>query len=236
LTRLAALRTAGIAMAAWVAGSAGHAALWGYVDAQGMAHFAERQIDSRYSLVIGDAAAATASTKVPGKTTSPSAILIWLEIAPEVKRVQPWVREAASRHGVDAELINALIAVESGFNDKALSPKGAVGLMQLMPATAQRFMAKGLESKQVATRLAEPRTNIAVGTRLMADLLMRHHRIDVALAAWSAGDGAVQRSGGEMPPIDETRAHVHQVLELYWALLQHRHARGAREMRLHASP
>ena len=182
MTRLAALRTAGFAMATLWAGSAGHAALWGYVDAQGMAHFAERQIDSRYSLVIGDAAAsAPASVKVPGKTTSPSAILIWLEIAPEVKRVQPWVREASSRYGVDTELIIALIAVESGFNEKALSPKGAVGLMQVMPST-------------------------------------------------------VQRSGGQMPPIDETHAHVHQVLELYWALLQRRHARGAREMRLHASP
>jgi len=236
LTRLAALRTAGIAMAAWVAGSAGHAALWGYVDAQGMAHFAERQIDSRYSLVIGDAAAATASTKVPGKTTSPSAILIWLEIAPEVKRVQPWVREASSRYGVDMELIIALIAVESGFNEKALSPKGAVGLMQVMPSTAQRFLPKDAAPAATTERLAEPRTNITVGTRLMADLLKRHRRIDIALAAWSAGEGAVQRSGGQMPAIDETRAHVHQVLELYWALLQRRHARGAREMRLHASP
>ena len=229
MTRLAALRTAGFAMATLWAGSAGHAALWGYVDAQGMAHFAERQIDSRYSLVIGDAAAsAPASVKVPGKTTSPSAILIWLEIAPEVKRVQPWVREASSRYGVDMELIIALIAVESGFNEKALSPKGAVGLMQA--SKKRSIIPKPIE------RLTEPRTNITVGTRLMADLLKRHRRIDIALAAWSAGEGAVQRSGGQMPPIDETRAHVHQVLELYWALLQRRHARGAREMRIHASP
>ena len=237
MTRLAALRTAGFAMATLWAGSAGHAALWGYVDAQGMAHFAERQIDSRYSLVIGDAAAsAPASIKVPGKTTSPSAILIWLEIAPEVKRVQPWVREASSRYGVDMELIIALIAVESGFNEKALSPKGAVGLMQVMPSTAQRFLPKNVAPAATIERLTEPRTNITVGTRLMADLLKRHRRIDIALAAWSAGEGAVQRSGGQMPPIDETHAHVHQVLELYWALLQRRHARGAREMRLHASP
>jgi hypothetical protein len=54
----------------------------------------------------------------------------------------------------------------------------------------------------------------------------------VALAAWSAGEGAVLRSGGEIPAIDETRAHVHQVLELYWALLQRRHSRGAQEMKL----
>ena len=206
------------------------AALWGYVDGNGVAHFADHQVDSRYSPVLAEKGAATG--KVPGKTSAPSSILTWLEIAPEVKRVQPWVREAASRHGVDRELINALIAVESGFNDKALSSKGAVGLMQLMPSTAQRFMPKDLAADKIAQRLAEPRTNIAVGTRLMADLLKRHRRIDVALAAWSAGDGAVQRSGGEMPAIEETRAHVHQVLELYWALLQRRHSRGAHEMKL----
>ena len=212
------------------AAAASHAALWGYVDGSGIAHFADHQVDSRYSPVLAEKGAA--SEKVPGKTSAPGSILTWLEIAPEVKRVQPWVREASSRHGVDAELINALIAVESGFNDKALSPKGAVGLMQLMPLTAQRFMPKGVAPTKIAERLAEPRTNIAVGARLMAELLKRHRRIDVALAAWSAGDGAVLRSGGEVPAIDETRAHVHQVLELYWALLQRRHSRSAQDMKL----
>jgi len=214
-----------------------HAALWGYVDGDGIAHFADHAVDSRYGLVLGEKdATSSAIDKVPGKKTGPSSILTWLDIAPEVKRVRPWVREASSRHGVDMELIMALIAVESGFNDKALSPKGAVGLMQVMPSTAQRFMPKGVAPDKVAQRLAEPHTNITVGTRLMAELLKRHSRIDVALAAWSAGDGAVLRSGGEMPAIDETRAHVHQVLELYWALLQRRQSRGALEMRLHAAP
>jgi soluble lytic murein transglycosylase-like protein len=210
------------------------AALWGYVDGDGVAHFADRQLDSRYSLVIGDSAAsAPAAIKVPGKTTSPSAILTWLEIAPEVKRVQPWVREAATRHGVDRELINALIAVESGFNERAVSPRGAVGLMQIMPATAAPLMPKGDDPRDVAVRLAEPRTNIGVGARLMADLIKRHQRIDIALAAWSAGNEAVRRSGGQMPAIDETRAHVQQVLELYWALLQRRQSRSVQQMKLH---
>jgi len=224
----------GVALGLLGAVALAQAALWGYVDADGVAHFAERQIDSRYSLVIGDSAAsAPATVKVPGKTTSPSAMLTWLEIAPEVKRVQPWVREAASRHGVDSELINALIAVESGFNERAVSPRGAVGLMQIMPATAAPLMAKGDSQRDVAVRLADPRTNISVGARLMADLLKRHQRIDLALAAWSAGNEAVRRSGGQMPAIDETRAHVQQVLEVYWALLQHRHSRGAQQMKLH---
>src|SRR4029077_7119495 len=118
------------------------------------------------------------------KTTPPAAMLTWLEIAPEVKRVQPWVREAATRNGVDAELINALIAVESGFNERAVSPRGAVGLMQLMPTTAARYMGKDQSPRDIAVRLAEPRTNIGLGTRWMAELLKRHGRIDIALAAW----------------------------------------------------
>jgi soluble lytic murein transglycosylase-like protein len=205
------------------------AALWGYVDGNGVAHFADKQVDSRYALILADGKGSVGD-KVPGMTTSPGSLLTWLEIAPEVKRVQPWVREASVRHGVDSELLIALIAVESGFDVKALSAKGAVGLMQLMPTTAARFMPKG---DDIAQRLAEPRTNIGVGARLMADLLKRYGRIDLALAAWSAGDGAVQRSGGQMPPFEETRAHVHQVLELYWALLQRRQSKGAQEIKLH---
>jgi len=224
----------GVALGLCSAAAFAQAALWGYVDGDGVAHFADRQLDSRYSLVIGDSAAsAPAAIKVPGKTTSASAILTWLEIAPEVKRVQPWVREAAARHGVDRELINALIAVESGFNERAVSPRGAVGLMQIMPATAAPLMPKGDDQRDVAERLAEPRTNIGVGARLIADLIKRHQRIDIALAAWSAGNEAVRRSGGQMPAIDETRAHVQQVLELYWALLQRRQSRGAQQMKLH---
>jgi soluble lytic murein transglycosylase-like protein len=226
-----------VALGLMVCASLSEAALWGYVDGEGVAHFAERQVDSRYSLVIGDAAAsAPKADKVPGKTTSPTAILTWLEIAPEVKRVQPWVREAATRSGIDMELINALIAVESGFDERAVSPRGAVGLMQIMPATAAPLMAKADSRdgrRAFAEQLAEPRTNIGVGARLMADLLKRHQRIDLALAAWSAGDEAVRRSGGQMPAIDETRAHVQQVLELYWALLQRRQARGVQQMKLH---
>lgn len=219
----------------WLFGAStlAQAALWGYVDGRGVAHFAAEQLDSRYSLVLGDGPAPPTAERVPGKTMASSSLLTWLEIAPEVKRVQPWVSEAAARHGVDAELINALIAVESGFDAKAVSPKGAVGLMQLMPATAERWLPKGDGRRSTAERLAEPRINIGVGARLMAELLKRHQRIDLALAAWSAGDGAVQRSGGQMPPFAETRAHVHQVLELYWALLQRRHSRGAQKMKLY---
>jgi len=223
-----------VALVLFATSTASRAALWGYVDGHGVAHFATRPLDSRYSLVLADdGAPPIQGPTVPGKTTAPGSLLTWLEISPDVKRLQPWIREAAQKHRVDVELLNALIAVESGFNAKAVSPKGAVGLMQLMPTTAERYMRPADGGPGIAERLAEPRTNIAVGARLLADLLQRHGRIDLALAAWSAGDGAVRKSGGHLPPIDETRAHVQQVLELYWALLQRAQSRDARRLRLH---
>lgn len=159
-------------------------------------------------------------SRVPGKSDAIQSMLTWLEFAPEVKSVQPWLREAARLHAVDAELLKAVIAVESGFNAKAVSPRGAIGLMQITPDTADRYATRTESAQPAAQRLLDARTNIHTGARLLADLLRRHRRIEVALAAWNAGEGAVRRSRGGMPDIDETRAHVHLVLELYWALLQ----------------
>lgn len=164
--------------------------------------------------------AATNAPRVPGKSDAIQSMLTWLEFAPEVKSVQPWLREAARLHAVDAELLKAVIAVESGFNAKAVSPRGAIGLMQITPDTADRYATRAESAQPAAQRLLDARTNIHTGARLLADLLRRHRRIEIALAAWNAGEGAVRRSRGGMPDIDETRAHVHLVLELYWALLQ----------------
>lgn len=201
-----------------------YAELWGYVDGAGVAHFAPRQINTRYSPVLGN----SALLRVPGKTDGGAGLLAWLEIAPEVKAVQPWVREAAARHGVDAELLKAVIAVESGYQPGAVSPRGALGLMQITPETASRYA-----SPAEAARLAEPRINIHTGARMLADLLRRFGRIDAALAAWNAGEGAVRRAGNRVPDIEETRAHVHLVLELYWALLQQSQPARAQRLTLH---
>lgn len=204
--------------------AAAQAELWGYVDAAGMAHFAPRRIDARYAPVLGGAGA----LRVPGKTDGGANLLAWLEIAPEVKAVQPFVREAAAAHGVDAELLKAVIAVESGYQAGAVSPRGALGLMQITPETASRYATPG-----DAARLAEPRINIHTGARMLADLMRRFGRIDAALAAWNAGEGAVRRAGNRVPDIDETQAHVHLVLELYWALLQQSQPARAQRLTLH---
>lgn len=204
------------------------AELWAYVDGQGVAHLSPRQVDARYTLVLGERPPRLA---VPGKADAAGRLLVWLEIAPQVKAVQPWLREASRLHGVDTELLKAIIVVESGFDPQAQSPQGAIGLMQLLPQTGDRY-ATAAERQQPATeRLRDPRVNILTGARMLSDLLRRHDRIDHALAAWNAGEGSVRRHGG-LPPIAETRAHVQQVLELYWVLLQHRLGAHARTLAL----
>ena len=204
------------------------AALWGFVDSQGVAFVARQPLDARYRPLLG----AEARRTVPGKADAWTGLLTWLEIAPEVRVVMPWLREAARAQGVDIELLKAVITVESGFRSDAVSPRGALGLMQMMPSSAERYATGPEALRPVELRLLDARTNIHTGARMLADLVRRYGGIDIALAAWNAGEGRVQRAGGRMPEIDETRAHVRQVLELYWALLQHNQSRRAVRLEL----
>lgn len=211
-----------------VAAAAAHAGLWGFVDGAGVAHVASAPLDARYRPLIGPAA----PLAVPGKTDRTGGLLTWLEIAPQVRVLRPWLREAAAAHGVDASLLLALITVESGFDAAAVSPRGALGLMQIMPVSGDRYATEAERRVPAAQRLRDPRTNIHTGARMLADLQRRFGRIDAALAAWNAGEGRVRRAGGTLPRIAETEAHVQMVLELYWALLQRDQARRASALRL----
>lgn len=202
---------------------AGKPVLWGYVDGAGIAHFATSQIDSRYDQVLREAG----DHRVAGKTQGTDGLLTWLEISPDVKALQPVLDEASKSTGVDEELLKAVITVESNYNPHAVSPRGAVGLMQLTPATADRYGTRQERQTPAARRMLDARTNVITGARMLADLTRRYGGIDIALAAWNAGEGTVRKAGGHMPDIAETEAHVHMVLELYWALLQRKLPRHA---------
>jgi soluble lytic murein transglycosylase-like protein len=222
MTRLAAM----LLLLAACAGA--RAEIWGYVDGAGVAHLASAPVDARYRPLIHPAPV----PGVPGKADRTGGLLTWLEIAPEVRVLRPWLREAAASHGVDASLLLALITVESGFDAAAVSPRGALGLMQIMPVSGERYATAAERQVPVAQRLRDPRTNIHTGARMLADLQRRFGRIDAALAAWNAGEGRVRRAGGTLPRIAETEAHVQMVLELYWALLQRDQARRASSLKV----
>lgn len=117
------------------------------------------------------------------------------------------INQAASNHSVDPRLVKAVALVESGFNPSAVSPKGARGLMQLMPATA---------SRNGVNNIHDPAQNIAGGTRYLSHLLnLFDGNLEKSLAAYNAGEGAVARYGG-IPPYVETRDYVRRALTAYY--------------------
>jgi soluble lytic murein transglycosylase-like protein len=168
-----------------------------------------------------DARTVTLFLKGGGEATVPSSLIQGIvadEIVEEVaaavaaesngdpKDVRRLATETARRHGLDPDLVLAVIAVESAFRPDAVSPKGAQGLMQLMPATARELGVKDP---------LDPASNLDGGTRYLTSLIRLYDGdLKRALAAYNAGAGAVKRHGG-VPPFRETREYVQKVLERY---------------------
>ncbi len=119
------------------------------------------------------------------------------------------IAAAAVKQNLDPALVHAVVAAESNYRADAVSPSGAIGLMQLMPETASRYGVR-------AEDLQRPDSNLRAGTRYLADLLrMFSGDLELALAGYNAGEYAVLKHGGRIPPYSATRAYVPRVLQLY---------------------
>lgn len=187
-------------------GSVARADIYGYVDAEGTTHFSNVPQDKRYTLFMRTPRAATsAKSRAPARTVSvgkPSGPLLTRQAA-----YQAEVAGLASALQVDAALLHAVITAESGYNPRARSDKGAMGLMQLMPETARRYCVKDPY---------DPVQNLRGGSQYLRDLLQRYgNDPKLALAAYNAGEGAVDRHGKQIPPYRETRLYVPLVMGLY---------------------
>ena len=222
-----------------------HADLWAYVDEQGITHFAAEQISERYQLffkgsdlgridLVSDMALAGNPPGSPGAAgdigLAAPRHLVNLQGSRGFRAALPHIEAAARGHAVDQRLLQAVIAAESGFDPQAVSPKGAVGLMQLLPSTAEQYgvladppgrkdrRGRPLTALSVEQKLTDPRTNVLAGTRHLAYLMKRFNgTLELVLAACNAGEGAVQRAGNRIPNYQETQAYVKTVLGLYQA-------------------
>ncbi|MDM0113374.1 lytic transglycosylase domain-containing protein [Variovorax sp. J22R133] len=214
-----------VALSPWV-----HAAdIYGYVDARGVAHFASEPLDSRYQLFFRagqsfDTAKGVAplgrsakrDARNAGVPPASQTLLTLFNASPGYKIAKAALRDASRTHSIDYELLQALIATESGFDSQAVSPKGAIGLMQVMPDTAQRYGVRTDARGAIEQKLFDPKLNISTGSRYLRDLIaMFPGQIELALAAYNAGEGAVQRAGNKIPNYPETQNYVATVLQLY---------------------
>jgi len=189
--------------------------VWSFVDSDGVAHFSNVPDSSPYRLYLKDPASyrlksdRTAETALP--RTKPSSTLT---VGQDKLPFAAMVAAAAYEQKIDPELLHAIIHVESRHNPAAISPKGAIGLMQVLPATARRM---GIE------RFSTPEGNISAGARYLRFLLDIFGKdIQLALAAYNAGENAVIRHGNKIPPYPETMAYVPAVIAAYSQLRKHR--------------
>ncbi len=177
--------------------------IYRYVDADGVAHFTDKPDSSRYKLFDLIPQGWTRS----GDHYDP-------KVLARAGQYDAIIEAEAKSAGVEPNLLRAVIVVESGFNSRAVSTRGAVGLMQLMPATATRF---GVSDRY------DPRQNVRGGALYLGFLINRFRQnVRLALAAFNAGEDAVDRNSGQIPPFIETLEYVPKVLKIYQALTEQR--------------
>ena len=175
------------------------AKIYTYVDADGMRHYTDVPDNNRYRL----------SMLSPRDRTASGDRYDFMLLA-KAGQYDSIIERAAASASLEPNLLRAVIVVESGFNSRAVSKSGAIGLMQLMPATAIRF---GVSNPY------DPRDNVHGGALYLKFLLNRFRQdVRLALAAYNAGEEAVDRNGGHVPPFTETMAYVPRVLKIYQLL------------------
>lgn len=173
------------------------ATVYTFTDAGGVTHFTNVPSDARY---VG-------MTRVPYRVSAYKSVKTSSGYATASDRYAPLVEKVAREHSLDRALLQAMIAAESGFDPHAVSHKGAVGLMQLMPETARRY---GVRNSY------DPAENIRGGAKYLRDLMRKFNNdLSLTLAAYNAGEDAIIQYGYRIPPYRETLQYVPRVLTLY---------------------
>src|SRR5512140_1234589 len=189
-------------------GRAGAADVYSYVDEDGVLHFSNAPTDPRYHKVNRGAGGTSLYRPAPQARTRPVAPRATpIPSSSPIERWRAHIRAAAAKYKIPEALLFAVMAVESNFDHQALSEKGAIGLMQLMPGTAKDMY---------VSDAWDPAQNIEGGARYLR-ILANQYGGDMVktLAAYNAGPDAVRRAGGAVPGIPETQEYVRKVVALY---------------------
>ena len=175
--------------------------IYSFVDDQGVEHFSNVPTDGRFELLA----------KEPVEAPAGGPAVTRADLRQREAKYLAMITRAADVSSVHPALVRAVIQVESAFNARAVSRAGAQGLMQLAPVTSRRY---GVGNP------FDPEENLRGGTRYLRDLLKRYNNdLELVLAAYNAGEDAVERYGRQIPPFPETRRYVPAVLRRYHELL-----------------
>lgn len=189
--------------------------VWQFVDREGVVHMGNVAPPASRGVVWLNRTPRVASDRTVKQGETPALRY------PGFDAAKPHLEAAARSYSLDPALVIAVAAAESAFNDKAVSSKGALGLMQVMPATAERYGVAPRSSAAGEHAVMEPKVNAQVGSRYLADLLrMFDGDHELALAAYNAGEGAVIRYGRQIPPYPETQQYVAKVMRIYRSLVR----------------
>ena len=224
---------AAAAVAATIHAVPAQADIWGYVDETGRAHMASEKIDSRYQLFFKGTKRVNAPESLKSAPTEATPVVAAADPdaaeairnserfrrtagQTNAKRFESLIEQAAKVHKIDPALVKAVVAVESAFQPDAVSPKGARGLMQVIPDTAERYGVVSDKKKSTAEKLLDPVTNLNVGIQHLRMLMsMFASNIELVLAAYNAGEGNVLKHANKIPPFRETQEYVKKVKEFY---------------------
>lgn len=181
--------------------------VFAYVDSQGDLHISQHPGDDRFQRFNPRRPYARQAELAPMERRA--SLPVKASSGSRADKYAGLIEQVALEVGVEARLLHAVVKAESAYNPVAISSKGARGLMQLLPTTAERFGASG-------DRLMEPDVNLRAGARYLSNLLsIFNGRLPLVLAAYNAGEGAVRRYGNAIPPYRETQAYVLKVLQYY---------------------
>ncbi|KAF1041456.1 MAG: Membrane-bound lytic murein transglycosylase C [Herbaspirillum frisingense] len=196
-------------------GTGARSIIYRYTDADGVVHIYAEKLENPDRVMASSAATLNHPGSKEVVAADPPFVRTMMA-HPDARKYDALLGQAADEFGLDAALLKAVMTAESGFNARAVSNKGAVGLMQILPETAERYGLQGDRRKTLHQKLTDPKINIRLAARYLRDLMaMFPQHAELAIASYNAGEGAVQKYGNKIPPYPETQGYVRLVSRFY---------------------